>query len=74
MTRDIGYSVMYCRKERHSPADYLRPYFRPHVFAIFDLKDPRPFVRRCLHLAKTAFQKVIHAVGWLGRVVRGAGK
>jgi len=50
--RDIAYTIKYHRPEGYSPLQYLRPYFHPHVFAVFDLKDPKPFVRRVLNLAK----------------------
>lgn len=52
ITRDLGYSLMYLKQERYSLTQYLRPYFNPHVFAIYDLKDIRPFIRRCLFLVK----------------------
>jgi predicted ATP-grasp superfamily ATP-dependent carboligase len=51
LTRDLGYSAMYVRYEHYSPVQYLAPYFRPHIFAILDWKDPRPFVKRCSFLA-----------------------
>jgi len=52
ITRDVGYSLGYLKQERYSLRQYLRPYFKQHVFAIFDLKDIRPFIRRCLFLLK----------------------
>jgi len=52
ITRDVGYSLGYLKQERYSLRQYLRPYFNQHVFAIFDLKDIRPFIRRCLFLLK----------------------
>lgn len=55
ITRDLGYSAGYCRQERYTAADYLRPYLHPHVFAIFDRKDLRPFVRRVTYLAQEGF-------------------
>jgi len=50
ITRDVGYSLKYARKERYSIADYLRPYLKPHVFAILDFRDPKPFIRRIMLL------------------------
>ncbi len=50
--RDIGYSIKCFNKERFSLSQYIRPYLSPHVFAILDMRDPKPFVRRCINLAK----------------------
>ncbi|MCZ7545989.1 MAG: hypothetical protein M5R40_21805 [Anaerolineae bacterium] len=61
-TRDVGYSAMYWRKERYTLRQYLRPYLRPHVFAIWDRKDPRPFLRRCSHLVRVAFRSAFTAL------------
>jgi len=58
ITRDVGYSLMYFKQERYSFSEYFRPYFKPHVFAIFDLKDIRPFIRRCLFLFKQGLYEV----------------
>jgi predicted ATP-grasp superfamily ATP-dependent carboligase len=52
--RDIGYSLKYFSKERYSLSQYVQPYRSPHVFAILDMRDPKPFVRRCINLAKRA--------------------
>ena len=52
--RDIGNSRKYLRDEGHSLAQFLQPYQRPHVFAIFDRQDLRPFIRRGINLAKRA--------------------
>jgi hypothetical protein len=58
ITRDLGYSALYLTRERYSPGEYLRPYFRPHVFAILDWKDVRPFVRRVAFLLRQALGKI----------------
>jgi D-aspartate ligase len=50
--RDISYSLKCFRKERYSLSQYIRPYRSPHVFAIWDKQDPKPFVRRGINLAK----------------------
>ena len=44
--RDLGYSVKSFRQERYGWSQYVRPYLKPHVFAILSLRDPKPFVRR----------------------------
>lgn len=56
ITRDIGYSGLYWSQEHYSPGDYLRPYIRPHVFAILDWRDFRPFLRRVCFLARQALE------------------
>ncbi len=53
--RDIGYSLKCIKKERYSLSQYIRPYRSPHVFAILDPRDPRPFAQRCINLAKRVF-------------------
>jgi predicted ATP-grasp superfamily ATP-dependent carboligase len=66
VVRDVGYSVKSYGKERYALPEYLRPYFGSRIFAIFELKDPRPFVKRCTDLVKAAFQT---AVSTLSRYV-----
>ncbi|HEY9639418.1 MAG TPA: hypothetical protein V6C57_02985 [Coleofasciculaceae cyanobacterium] len=51
ITRDIWYSVKFYNHEKYTFKQYIQPYLQPHVFAIFDLKDMNPFLRRCAHLA-----------------------
>jgi D-aspartate ligase len=53
--RDVAYSTKYFAKEGSSLTQYIRPYLSPHVFAIFDLTDMRPFIKRFSFLAKKAF-------------------
>jgi hypothetical protein len=50
--RDISYSLKYFRKEGYSLSQYIQPYRSPHVFAIWDKQDPKPFLRRGINLAK----------------------
>ncbi len=51
-SRDIICNLKFLTKEQYSLMQYLRPYFRPHVFAIFDLKDFKPFRKRFFKLKK----------------------
>jgi len=60
IVRDVGYSLKYLTKERYSPGQYLRPYVKPHVYAIFDLKDIRPFIKRCTFLVRQATKHLLH--------------
>lgn len=49
--RDLGFSLKFFRRERYSLAEYLRPYRSPHVFAVLDGSDPKPFIVRSMRLA-----------------------
>ena len=46
MTRDLGYSLKCLWQERYPLSVYLKPYLEPHVFAIWDIKDIKPFLQR----------------------------
>ena len=50
--RDIGYSLKCYSKEGYSLSQYIQPYRSPHVFAILDKQDPKPFIQRCINLTK----------------------
>ena len=63
IVRDVSYSLMNLGKERLSIAELIRPYLKPHVFAIFDWKDLRPFIKRCTYLVKAAFEAVGSFIG-----------
>jgi len=51
ITRDAAYSVKHLLRERYLPWQYARPYISPHVHAILDCRDLRPFLQRCRYLA-----------------------
>lgn len=53
--RDVSFSLKYFGREGYSLAQYIQPYVSPHVFAILDKQDPRPFIRRGFNLAKRIF-------------------
>jgi D-aspartate ligase len=55
--RDIGYSIKCFRKESYSLSQYIQPYRSPHIFAILDMRDPKPFVQRCINLAKRGLSR-----------------
>jgi D-aspartate ligase len=61
LARDVVYGAKYRNKERYSLIQYLRPYLRPHVFAILAWKDPKPFIQRCIDLVKRAVQAILLA-------------
>lgn len=56
LSRDIAYSLKHHREEQYALRDYLRPYLQPHVWAIFDWRDPLPFIQRIGHLASEMFK------------------
>jgi predicted ATP-grasp superfamily ATP-dependent carboligase len=58
ITRDVSYSIMKLGKEKGKQISCLQPYRSPHVFAVLDLKDPRPFFQRFKDLAGKAFSAV----------------
>lgn len=45
---DISNSIKYLTKEKYSLSQYLRPYFKPNVFATLDFSDFRPYPKRVL--------------------------
>lgn len=57
MTRDLAYSIKHMREEAYSPKAYLKPYFSRHVWAIFDWRDPLPFMQRIRYLAGSLFRR-----------------
>jgi predicted ATP-grasp superfamily ATP-dependent carboligase len=56
ISRDICYSLMSFRQEKYPLSAYLRPYFKPHVFPIWDVKDIKPFVLRLCLLIKNGLR------------------
>jgi len=57
--RDTLHNVKYFRKEGYSLNQYLKPYLKNHIFAVFDSKDPKPFIKRMIDLSKKAFQYIL---------------
>jgi predicted ATP-grasp superfamily ATP-dependent carboligase len=55
MFRDISFSLKFFRKERYSLSQYIQPYRSPHVFAVWDKQDPKPFMQRAINLAKRVY-------------------
>jgi hypothetical protein len=50
--RDIGYGIKYYRQEQYKVSELIGPYFKPHVFATLDIKDPKPALLRIMHMLK----------------------
>jgi len=57
LIRDMTALPGYVISERYPIGKYFRPYFSPHVFAIRDAQDPKPFRRRCVGLVQTALER-----------------
>jgi D-aspartate ligase len=60
--RDVLFSLRYFNGERYRAGQYLKPYLSPHIFAIFDIKDVKPFLKRCFDLIKTAASTLLEKV------------
>jgi len=53
--RDFTFSLKCFREEGYSLSQYIQPYRSPHVDAILDKKDLKPFFLRGINLAKRIF-------------------
>lgn len=52
LVRDIGCNIQYFGKEPFGIFEYIRPYLNPHIDAILDWKDPKPFAMRIKNIIK----------------------
>ncbi len=57
--KDIIHSAKYQKKERYSLTQHVQPYQKPHIFAVFDMKDPKPFLKRGFDIIKMVFQEML---------------
>ena len=60
LVRDMGCNVLYLRREPYRLRDYVEPYRRSHVFAIWDRHDPEPFFTQLANLVRSAFSALVH--------------
>lgn len=60
LIRDMACNVRYLRREPYRFRDYVEPYRRSHVFAIWDRHDPKPFFIRLANLIRSAFSSPDH--------------
>jgi D-aspartate ligase len=65
IVQDIKYSVSGRDIEHYSARQLLRPYQSPHVFAIFNWKDPRPFLKK-VALASRGIKGIVRRRGKIG--------
>jgi predicted ATP-grasp superfamily ATP-dependent carboligase len=68
--KDVTYSIQFAREERYSISDYVRPYLKPHIFAVYSLADPKPFFKRCIDLGRVALGKLAISPGSLWGISR----
>jgi len=61
LERDIAHSFNHYTMEKYAFREYTFPYLSPHVFAIFDWRDPQPFLKRCKDLVQSVWQKFVHS-------------
>jgi predicted ATP-grasp superfamily ATP-dependent carboligase len=57
--RDLASSIAYVQNGG-SLAQFIQPYFSPHVFAVLDTRDPKPFVTRCSYAIKKVLKSSSH--------------
>ena len=50
--RDLKYLPKQFSQQKVSLLQFLLPYFRPHISAIFDWRDPAPFFKRYFDFVK----------------------
>ncbi len=56
---DVINSLRYYRNEHYTRKEYLEPYSRDHIFAVFDVKDLKPILKRFGDLVRMAFRKIL---------------
>jgi len=62
-TKDLMFGVPELLRHPTSIGSFLEPYRRPHVFAVYDRRDLRPFVVRYRHLLGRAVAAIGHKLG-----------
>ena len=59
---DVICSIKYHHQERYSLMQYIRPYLKRHIFAVFDMKDPMPFFKGFADIIKLKLRKIIAVI------------
>ena len=57
LAKDIIRSFQFRKIEKYSLSEYIKPYLKPHVFAVLSLSDPKPFFKRSSGFIKEFFKK-----------------
>ncbi len=60
---DVLRSTLDRRREQVGFSDYLAPYRRPKIFAVWSARDPRPFLAQWSRTAREAASAVVHGRG-----------
>src|SRR6266536_83469 len=55
---DLAWFARFSKAGRFPWIHYARPYVRTHAFAVFDMKDPMPFFKRCFDMMVMALEHV----------------
>jgi D-aspartate ligase len=56
--RDIVCSITHYRDEHFKMSQYVGPYRSEHIYAIFDWKDPKPVIKRCIDLPGMVLREI----------------
>jgi predicted ATP-grasp superfamily ATP-dependent carboligase len=61
LTKDIVASFQYRKRSRFSLIRYIKPYLKLHTFAVLGIKDPMPFIKRCISILSIAWEAIFKA-------------
>ena len=59
-TKDIATYILYRKKKIISFRQFIKPYLSQKVFAIFDINDIKPFIKRCGYLFKVELKRIFN--------------
>ena len=65
--RDMRYNVVSFAQEKYSLRQYIRPYLKPHQFAIWDWRDIKPALQRIRYVASKVFRGLVSRLPLLKR-------
>ena len=57
-TKDLFASIQYRRRAQFSLIQYIKPYLKAHTFAVLCIKDPMPFIKRCIDILSMAWKAI----------------
>lgn len=57
--QDVNNFLRSKSKRQYSIFDFLKPYFSKHIFAVFDIRDPFPFLKRIVDGFKLISKKLL---------------
>ena len=58
--QDVFSSLRHYKNEKYSIREYLRPYFRVNIFAVFSINDFKPILKRLYDVLCMFFESVYH--------------